>query len=197
MPNLVRNCTALGVVFAVILLTACETIRQTGEESAAVSIAREVALQLPPVPGYEGRLEAVQTVVASHETRKTAFQATLSADAERVDIVMVALNGPRIMEIAWTENGVEETRYAYTPENLSGLNVLADIFLVFWPQAKVSEALPKGVSLEEADNSRKIRYGGTTIIEIRYDVASEGGRQYQELTNLDLGYSLKIYSQSP
>ena len=178
-----------------LLAAACQSVRQTDATVATVSIARDTTLLLPPAPDYEGRLEAVQTIVARYDARTVAFQATVNADAEQADIVMVALNGPRIMEVAWTREGIEETRFTYTPESLSGLNVLADIFLVFWPTEQVKTALPDTARLVMEEGRREIHDGANVIVRIEYDLTANSGRSYHELTNMDRGYSLKIYSQ--
>ncbi|WP_084419727.1 DUF3261 domain-containing protein [Henriciella litoralis] len=179
------------------VLSACVTSRSAALEddgSYAVAIAKELILQLPQRPGLDEPIEETQTIVGHYDGASRAFQAQLSGNASEVNVVMVAVAGPRIIAVDWTENGIEETRSTFAPEQLSGLNILADIFIVRWPEQSVRSALPAGTNLVTTNKERRIERDGEVVITVTYDALDENGRSMTRLTNHDRDYSLAIYT---
>lgn len=188
--------SALGVTSA---CHSTQSIAQdTGNEAevARAFIGRGVELTLPKKPNYPDQLNAIQTMVAKHDGHTKALQAVLSADENRVNVVMMLANGPRIMEVEWTEFELLETRSDFAPKELSGLNILADIFLVFWPLESVEQALPDHVYVTQDVGMRLIYDDTRQIMDVRYYEKDKRGRDQYILTNFDLGYSLTIYSDA-
>jgi hypothetical protein len=180
-----------------LVLSACVTSRSAAlkdDGSYAVAIAKDVVLQLPRLPGLDKPIEETQTIVGSYDGSSRAFQAQLTGDFDTLSVVMVAVAGPRIIGVDWTQNGIEETRSSFAPEQLSGLNILADIFIVRWPEADVRSALPAGTSLVTTARERRIERGGNAVITVTYDTQDENGRSMTRLTNHDRDYSLAIYT---
>jgi|GEM_PF-2329295 len=190
---------AIGVSVAV-LTTGCQSTQSlaqdTGieDEAAKAFIGNGLQLSLPKIPDYPHELQAMQTLIANHDGRTQALQAVLSAKSDQVNVVMMLANGPRIMEVDWTPEDILETRSSFAPEKLSGLNILADIFLVFWPEAAVKKALPENVFVIQKNGLRLIYDDERQIADIRYYTKDKRGRDHFVLTNYDLGYSLTIYS---
>lgn len=163
---------------------------------AEVLIAPGVSLNLPMRPGYPEETTLVQTLVARHADRTQVLQSVLELNDARARVVLMAANGPRIMELVWTEEGVVETRSAFAPDALNGLNILADVYLSTWPDAQVESALSDGVSLKVDTGVRHIMKGETLVIAVRDMGVDPRGRQRVVLENHLLGYTLEIFSQA-
>lgn len=159
-----------------------------------VNFGRDVKLTLPSRPGYPIPFEASQTVVARHENRTVAFQAALSLSEAEARVTLVAPSGPRILTLSWTETGVAEDRTILAPDQLRGVDVLADIFMCLWPADTVRAALAEPATLTSADGVRTIRSAERTVVEITEEPATDGATRHV-LRNHDRGYSLTIVTQ--
>lgn len=179
------------------LLAACSTVRTLlpgGDAAHKIEIAQGAELRLPAEPAIEPPFEELQTLIASYDGQTSAFQASVSAQNGEVHVVLLAMSGPRIMDIVWTKDGISETRSAFAPERLSGLNILADIFLVRWPAGDVRKALPAELKLEASDERRMISRNDTRVVEVAYGLVDDQGRSFTRLTHHERGYSLSIYT---
>lgn len=185
-----------------VLVAACQStkslVQDTGvkTETAKANIAKGTQLTLPKLPAFPDKLNAVQTLIARHDGRTQALQAVVSAQYNHVNVVMMLANGPRVMEVDWTPADLIETRSSFAPDELSGLNILADMFLVFWPANAVEGALSEGAFISQSDGRRLIYNDARQLVEIMYYTKDERGRDHYVLTNFDLGYSLTIYSDA-
>lgn len=159
-----------------------------------VEFGRGVKLILPTRPGFPGPLEASQTVVARHEDRTVAFQAALSLSDDQARVTLVAPSGPRILTLVWTEAGIAEERTMLAPEQLRGVDVLADIFMCLWPTEAVRSALGGDATIETAGAVRTIRAPDRAVVEITEEQTAAGATRHV-LRNLDRGYSLTIVTQ--
>lgn len=178
-------------------LAACSTVRTLlpgGDAAHEIEIAQGAVLHLPAEPEIEPPFEELQTLVASYDGQTSAFQASVSARGGEVHVVLLAMSGPRIMDIVWTREGISETRSAFAPDRLSGLNILADIFLVRWPAGTVRKALPEDLGLEASEARRAISRNDTLVVEVAYGLVDDQGRSFTRLTHHERGYSLSIYT---
>ncbi|MFC7290851.1 DUF3261 domain-containing protein [Hirschia litorea] len=184
------------------IVSACQSTQSLKQETgvhsqvAKANIGKGVELTLPKIPGFPDKLEAVQTLIARHDGRTQALQAVVSAQSDHVNVVMMLANGPRVMEVDWTQIDLIETRSSFAPDALSGLNILADMFLVFWPANAVENALSEGTYISQTDGKRLIYNDTRQLVEIMYYTKDARGRDHYVLTNFDLGYSLTIYSDA-
>lgn len=197
----------IALIALAALATGCSTTRTLGQSDAApesdvapkaaaqVSIAERVVLSLPATPGYPEERLLFQTLIGRYEARTRGFQATLSLSPERVEIILLAASGPRVMELAWTAEGIVETRSRLAPEDLDGLNILADIFISVWPKEAVAAALPQNAALLDGEGGREIWRGETRIIDIEHRGVDDAGRSRSRLTHLERGYVLDIISE--
>ncbi len=157
-------------------------------------LGRELSLRLPAAPDYPGMLSGVQTVAGQYGERKAAFQAALELTPVSVNIALTAINGPRILSINWTKDGIVEDRTPLAPADLRGVNVLGDIFVSMWPADRVRAALPSGVELVEDGQRRTLKAKDRTIVEVETLERSAAGMK-QTLRNLDFGYVLNIATE--
>jgi len=198
--------------FALLFIAACQTGGVIAPEPEAelakagdgteISIAQDITLTLPALPGYPEPYSAFQTVVGQYGERRQAFQAALELAPDTAKIVLIAPSGPRIMEIDWSADGLTEVRSSYAPDELDGKQVLGDIYLSLWPAETIIEHLSLSpdmktgeISIEAAANgSRHLLKGDTPILHIAELERDAKGRRVQLFTHLERGYSLKIIS---
>ncbi|MCI4644107.1 MAG: DUF3261 domain-containing protein [Hyphomonadaceae bacterium] len=179
------------------LLGACTTIFQPErgpDHGYSVSIADSVELRLPERPGLTSRVDIVQTLIGTHAGETHAFQALVSGDADEFNVIILAIAGPRLVDISWSDAGVRQERSLLAPDQLDALNILADIFLVRWPAEAVQTALPEDATLVAGIDSRRIQRNGDTLISVSYNLEDEKGRRYTRLVNTSRQYSLSIYT---
>lgn len=173
-------CVGLGVV------------EQVADRS--VPLAPDARFALPARPDYPDTDLLVQTVIGQYDDRRTAFQAVLELSPSRAHIVLTAASGPRIMSIDWTDAGLAIDRAALAPDELSGLDVLGDIFLSLWPHEAVAAALPAGYQVTDTEQGRTISNGEVVVVQITTE-ASEGGVRRSTFENLAFGYKLTIVTE--
>lgn len=143
----------LTIVLPVCLaLTACASSRS---EVAPVMVAPGITLALPS-PGALGRnVEAVQMVAARHGGDTVVFDGRLSVEPGRLLLVCSDAMGRRAMTVTWTEAGLEVEKAGWLPENLRPENILADIVLLYWPEAVIRQGL-RGAALSETTGGRTV-----------------------------------------
>lgn len=167
--------------------------RQIVDRSTPLSAGAR--LTLPQAPNYPRTETLIQTVIGQYEDRRTAFQAVLDLSPERVHIVLTAASGPRIMSIDWTGEGITVDRAAIAPDELSGLEILGDIFLTLWPHEQVADALPSDVFMSNGGAMRFITsLDDGRIVEVINDETDAAPRR-TTLRNLAFRYQLIIITE--
>lgn len=151
-------------------------------------MARGIVLALP-APGDLGRdVEAVQMVTARRGEETHVFEARLSVNRERLLLVGTDSLGRRAMTVTWKAGSVTAERAEWLPEALRPENILADIMLLYWPQA-VLERTVDGAAVIPEPAGRRI---GTEVT-VRWEGADPWtGRA--RLVNASFGYELDIRS---
>jgi hypothetical protein len=130
-----------------------------------VLVAPGLTLLLPGPASLDRRIEASQLVVARYGTRTIAFEARISAAPDHFDLLCIDTLGREAMRIHWTQAGIVAEKAPWVPENLRPENMLADIVMLYWPEAVVAEALAaSGGTLVAAPGVRSIRLRGTEVI---------------------------------
>jgi hypothetical protein len=160
-----------------------------------VAVAPNILLVMPS-PGDLGRpVDVMQLITARRGSDVYVFEGRLSATAESLLLVGMDGMGQRILTIRWTEGRMEVERAAWLPDSLRPENVLADIILVYWPEASLRRALAaSGASLESNTVSRVIRQHGDDIIDVRYEGEPWSG--VARLRNLAWNYEIEVRSVS-
>ena len=110
-------------------------------------IAEDAVLTLPMAPAYPETRTLSQVVRARYGELDGAFETVLSLSPTEATIVITVLGGPRLATVHWDESGVREERTLLAPTGVPVENILADMFLVQWPEDVVAEALPDDVEL--------------------------------------------------
>ncbi len=176
-------------------LAACNGARpEPGPAGPRANIARDITVELPVLPGYPEARTYSQVLRARYGWRSATLETVLSLGAEAVEIVLTVPGGPRVATVRWNEAGVSVDRTVFTPPDLAPENMMADIFIAFWPERMVREILPEGVVLDVADDgARTIRRGDAVILTISPDAENT---QRLVVRNEGLNYELTIDSQA-
>lgn len=136
-------------------LAACAPAPAPTTGPVRVTVAPGVTLDLP-APAQLGRaVEAVQLVAARHDGQTMLFQSRLSVTADRLRLVTTDSLGRQAMSVTWGAAGLEAERAPWVPDGLRPENVLADIVLLYWPEAAVRQGLG-GADLRQDQDGRQV-----------------------------------------
>ena len=182
-----RRSLMLALPFA-----ACATPPQPQPADIAF-IAPRTAFRIPP-PTLLGQTVAVaQTVQADYAGLGMVFEAQIAITPEGLDLAVLDTLGRRALSIAWHGHDPEAQAAPWLPDGVTAANMLADIALLYWPEALLAPALlAAGARLEATSNHRSILAEGREVIRIEYRQAGWGGQAL--LRNLAFGYSLTVNS---
>src|SRR5262245_34841069 len=101
-----------------------------------------------PRPADLGRTTLVtQLITASGYGQTFVLEVNLSVTPERVTLVGLDGVGRRAITITWTDQTVVAETAPWVPETLRPGVMLADIVMIYWPEAAVRRALPVGGEL--------------------------------------------------
>jgi hypothetical protein len=92
-----------------------------------------------------------------------------------------------------SQRTLEIQRASFLPESVRPENVLADLLLIYWPEAAVRRGLAKsGGTVTDQGSTRSIGRDGDDLIVIRYDGAPWTGAVH--LTNRAWHYDIDVRS---
>ncbi len=187
-----RVLIAAVIALAVVACTA-ERPAET-PPSKAIRIAPGLALALPK-PSELGRsLEASQLVTAHYGGQTFAFEGHVSATPERVLLVGLDTMGRRAVTVEWTEQGFRAERAPWLPEQLRPENMLADMVILYWPEAILRRALgPSGGGLAAGARFRSISADGKEVIRADYSAADPWNGKLT-FSNFAWDYELDVQS---
>jgi hypothetical protein len=184
---------ALVPLLCAVLLTACAGPVQP--PNPAIRIAPDLDFALPR-PGDLGRsLDATQLVTAHYGDQTMVFEGHISATPAKFLLVVVDPLGRRALSITWNDAGITYEAAPWLPPTVRPQNMLADIVMLYWPEAVVRRALSGG-RLVVAPGSRSVFMAGQEVIHADYRPAAggdiwTGDSRYR---NLPRGYDLDIQS---
>jgi hypothetical protein len=182
---------------AVLALTACAELSEA-PPAARVRVAPDLMLTLPSPAALGRRLDVAQFVVGRYGTTTYTFEARIAATSDRFRLVCVDSLGRKAMSIDWTTAGIATEKAPWVPAGLAPENILADIFMLYWPEIDVRAALAKaGAELAADAQGRSVRRGGTEIAHADFQASSASDRWngWTAYRNLAWGYSLDIQSR--
>lgn len=176
-------------------LAACNGERPPeGPGGPRANIARDVTVELPVLPGYPEARTYQQILRARYGWRSATLETVLALGPEAVEVVLTVPGGPRVATVRWNGDGVSVDRTVFTPPDLAPENMMADLFIAYWPEAAVRDILPAGVRLDVEDSgARFVRRGDEVILAITPD--AENPRRLS-IRNELLNYDLNIDSQA-
>jgi hypothetical protein len=185
------------VTAVLILVLTAGCVARTGQlPDNAVLVAPKTAVVMPSPAALDRSVEAVQLISAHYGGQTYVFESRISVTPERLRLVSVDSLGREAMKIVWTSGGIYYEAAPWVPEQLRPENVLADIIILYWPEATVQSALIGG-SLRLADGHRTVVADGRDVIRADFKPQQSGdpwsGTLHYE--NLAWGYALDIQSK--
>ncbi|WP_207459182.1 DUF3261 domain-containing protein [Azospirillum sp. SYSU D00513] len=165
-------------------------------EARAPLVAPGERLDLPRPADLGRSVEAVQMITARHGDRTYVFEGHLSVTAERLVLAGLDGMGRRAMTITWTGDDTRVETAPWLPEGLRPGSMLADLVLLYWPEAAVRRALaPTGGELIAETDRRTVRIDGRDVLRATYGWPAGGpwtGTLRYE--NLGWGYAIEVRS---
>lgn len=179
---------------AALALAACGAKPPEGPGGPRANIARDVTVELPVLPSYPETVTYSQVLRARYGWRSATLETVLSLSPETVEAVLTVPGGPRVATVRWNGEGVTVDRTVFTPPDLAPENMMADLFIAYWPEEQVRGILPRGVELVVAENgARTLRQGETVILQITPDAETPNRLSIKnELLNYELTLDTQV-----
>ncbi|WP_448207154.1 DUF3261 domain-containing protein [Azospirillum sp. sgz302134] len=184
------------VLGLVLLLGACAAM-PSEMDARAPMIGPRQRLALPRPADLGRSVEAAQLITARRGGDTFVFEGHVSVTPERFMLVGLDTLGRRAMTVTWTDAGVEVETAPWLPEGVRPGAMLADLVVLYWPEAVVRQALAPAVADLVADaTSRTVRADGKDLLRAAYGWPA-GGPWTGTLryTNLAWGYDIEVQSQ--
>jgi hypothetical protein len=163
----------------------------------SVQIAPDLSLTLPRPADLGQSIEVMQLVTARYGDQTYAFEARVSATANQFLMVGLDSLGRRAMTITWSDAAISYESAPWLPPQLRPENVLADMVLLYWPEAAVSQALaPSGGVVMAVPGRRTIAKAGEPIIQIEYGPSADGSPWAGTLRYRNLAFHYEMDVQS-
>lgn len=149
-----------------------------------------------PSPGELGySISAEQLVTARYRGDVQTFEAHLSVSPQRLVLIGFDPFGRRAFTVT---SGGGTTSFEAAPGLPRGLdpgNILADVAIVYWPDAAVERGLPSSAELLSRGDRRTIVVDGREIIRVDYDTPpARGWPRMAHYRNEAFGYVLDLRS---
>jgi hypothetical protein len=175
------------------MLTGCATSPGLDEDAA---LAPDFRFKMPSPAALGRDIDAVQHVTAHYREQSVSFDTRLSITPQQLMLVGLDSLGRRGLTVIWDGKSVESETAPWLPTAIRPQNMLADIGLLYWPEAAIRAGLVgAGAALQTDRQGRSITENGREIVHIEYD--PPGGPAWTgtaHLRNLAFGYSLDIQS---
>jgi hypothetical protein len=207
MSNRFRTSARTGVHCALLLLplaAGCADTKIPVIGHLAESVAEPPAAQFAPgrdlalpVPADLGRsVEAAQMLSVKYDGQTFAFEGRISITPERLVLVGVDGMGRRAMTASWDGRSLAMESAPWLPSRVRPGSMLADIVVLYWPEAAVRQALaPAGCKLLATAKSREVRCGNDAVLTAKYDWPA-GAKWNGTLAYSNLAWGYEIEAQS-
>jgi len=165
-------------------------------EPNALLIGPGQRLNLPRPADLGRRIVTTQLITLRGYGQTVVLEVNLSITPERVTLVGLDGMGRRAVTITWTGQNVSAETAPWVPETLRPGSMLADIILIYWPEAAVRRALPDGGALLQEAHGRTIQVNGKDVLRVDYGSAAGAAPWNGTLhySNLAWGYEVDVQS---
>ncbi len=165
-------------------------------EPTALLIGPGQRLNVPRPADLGRRILATQLITLRGYGQTFVLEVNLSVTKERVTLVGLDGMGRRAVTITWTGQNVPAETAPWVPETLRPGSMLADIILIYWPEAAVRRALPDGGALLQEAHGRTIQVNGKDVLRVDYGSAAGAAPWNGTLhySNLAWGYEVDVQS---
>lgn len=147
---------ALGAIFTLAICLGC----------APDSQPPRLGLKLPPAT-FGASISLQQHLTVEREGRIDELEAALEIDAERIALVLLALN-QRVLSFHYDGRSLDFWRHPRIPVEVRVEDVLEDLQLTLWPVEKLRAVLPAPWRIEENGGRRILTAGELPVAEIHY-----------------------------
>jgi hypothetical protein len=151
-----------------------------------------------PAPGDLGRsVEAAQLITVRREGKTYVFEGHISVTPEKFLLVGVDGTGRRALTLTWDRSGkVTAETPSWMPRAIPPGPMLADIVVLYWPEAIVRRALKEsGATLAVGNGSRTVTADGVDILRADYqDGAGAPWSGKLRYRNDAWGYDIEVQS---
>jgi hypothetical protein len=168
------RCIRSAAIAALLLAGGCATTSQQPPDALPM-IAPGHVLTLPQ-PGDLGRsVEATQLITVHRGSEIHAFEGHISVTPERLLLVGLDGMGRRALKLTWDKTGkVSGETAEWMKDAVPPGPMLADLIVLYWPQASVRAALAGAdATLVAKPGSRSVMADGVEILHADY----QGGAQ--------------------
>lgn len=190
----VRRASVIVTLLAVI---AAGCARERADPETQPQIAPDHILSLPQ-PGDLGRsVEAAQLITVRRGNETQVFEGHISVTPERLLLVGVDGMGRRAMTLTWEKSGkVSGETASWLPAAMSPGPMLADLVVLYWPEAVVRRALAgAGATLVSRNGSRSVMVNGVETLHADYrDSAQPTWSGQLHYRNNAWGYDIEVQS---
>ena len=190
--SLMRTSTVwLGPIL--LLLAGCAAISpvEAPSDPNAPMIGPGQRLNLPRPADLGRTVVATQLITA----RTFVMEVNISVTPERAVIVGLDPVGRRALTITWKEQNISAEVAPWVPASVRPGSLLADIILIYWPEAVVRKALPAGGELIQEAHGRTIRISGRDVLRVDHSWAV--GAQWNgtlQYSNFAWSYEINVQS---
>jgi hypothetical protein len=177
---------------AVAWLAGCATAPR--EEATFVAPGISFRTPSPAELGYSVRV--AQLITARYGDEAYVFEAELSVSPESLTLICIDSFGRRALTIVWQGGRITTDAASWLPTALRAQNILADIALVYWPDAAVRRGFDEtAVTVSREGQRRAIAVEGKDVISISYGPVEDGRwPSMARYSNKGFGYELVLRS---
>ncbi len=160
-----------------------------------IPISRNVTIPVPLLGDVGRSVEVTQLVTVHYLKEQIVFEGHISITPDLFTMVGLDAFGRKAITIHWSKDGIIYESASFVPAQLRPENILADIILLYWPEASLRHAMSGSpVTLITSHNHRIIMQGDKKIFEASYKPKTDywnGNVHYQHFI---WGYEMDIKS---
>lgn len=186
-----------ALVMALVLAAAASCASWRGDGSIErAALAPGLVMTLPRPVGLERSVRASQLVTLRRGDQAFTFQGHIEAGPARFTLVGLDMLGRRAMTIRWTDDALSAEAAPWLPDGFDVRNMLADIVVIYWPEAVVRQTLrDAGGVLDVGPHRRVVTFDDREVVRIDYTpsaAAPWSGKTHY--VNSAWGYAVEIQS---
>jgi len=192
-----RNIISIALIFIVCGCSTPNVEESLQKQLTSVLIAPNLTFTMPTPADLGRSVEVTQLVTAHYGDQTFAFEAHIGATPQHFLLVGLDLLGRKLMTIDWTKDQISYETAPWVPSQLQPENILADIVLLYWPEAIVQKSLVKsGGKLITKSGVREILFDGKKVWQANYQTKIKGDTWSGQLNyrNLEWGYNFNVQS---
>jgi Protein of unknown function (DUF3261) len=179
-------------VLVLVILSSCAALRDDSQADRKAALAPGLAVNLPRPVGLDRAVRASQIVTLQWSDQTFTFLGQIEAGPATFTLIGLDMLGQRALTVHWTDTALTAETVPSVPDGFDVRNVLADIVVIYWPEAVVRRMLGEaGGVLQAEGRSRSVSVDGHEVIRIEYN-PSETAPWSGEVHYVNKGWKYKI-----